>query len=173
MLEEPPDSSSRIYVPMCEAACGIALRLFRDQGGERCAVGFTRLDLLVELLGPDERYYRLTVRAVRELAAQRDVTRLVLDPALVAAPVRELEPLAQPAAPESAAPVPAAHLPAAPVLAAAADAVAPVAAVPAAHRVHRPLDAVRAAWEKNSQAAGILVVSAGAGAAALVLEALK
>jgi len=171
MLEEPPDSSSRIYVPMSDAACGIALRLFRDQGGERCAVGFTRLDLLVELLGPDERYYRLTVRAVRELAAQRGVTRLVLDPALVAAPVRDLEPLAQPAAPVSAAPVPAAHTPAAlvpvSVLATAADATAPVA-----HRAHRPLSAVRNAWE-NSQAAGILVVSAGAGAAALVLEALK
>lgn len=144
MLEQPPDAD-RVYVPLREAACGVSLRLFRDQGGERCAVGFTRLDRMVELLGPDQRYYRLTVRAVRELAAQRDVTRLLLDPALVAAPVHELAPL-----PEGASAAPAAP----------------------ATRAHRPLSAVRTAWE-HSQAAGILVVSAGAGAAALMLEALK
>lgn len=146
MLEEPPDTC-RVYVPLRESACGVALRLFRDQGGERCAVGFTRLERMAELLGPDQRYYRLTVRSVRELAAQRGVTRLTLDPAMVAAPVRDLEPVV--------------HLPATPAKAPAAGS-----------RVHRPLSAMRAAWEQ-SQAAGILVVSAGAGAAALMLEALK
>jgi hypothetical protein len=148
MPEEPPDTA-RVYVPLRESACGVALRLFRDQGGERCAVGFTRLELMARLLGPDQRYYRLTVRSVRELAAQRGVTRLTLDPALVAAPVRELglEPVL--------------HLPQAADTASAAG-----------PRTRRPLTAMRAAWEQ-SQAAGILVVSAGAGAAALMLEALK
>ncbi len=138
MLEEPPDTR-RVYVPLNEGECSVSLRLFRDRGGERCAVGFTRSDRMAELLGPEQPCYRLTVRSVRELAAQRGVTRLILDPALVAAPVRDLEPLSLPAPPQ---------------------------------RTHHPLRAARSAWE-HSQAAGILVVSAGAGAAALVLEALR
>jgi hypothetical protein len=145
MLEEPPDTY-RVYVPLTEGACSVSLRLLRDRGGERCAVGFTRLDRMTELLGSGQPCYRLTVRAVRELAAERGVTRLILDPALVAAPVRDPGPLPQLAVP---APAPA-----------------------AAHRAHHPLRAARTAWE-HSQAAGILVVSAGAGAAALVLEALR
>lgn len=140
MFEEPPDTR-RVYVPLNEGACSVSLRLFRDRGEERCAVGFTRFERMAELLGPEQPCYRLTVRSLRELAAERGVTRLILDPALIAAPVRDLEPL--------------------PALATAPQ---------RAH--HRPLHAARAAWE-NSQAAGILVVSAGAGAAALMLEALR
>ena len=143
MLEEPPDTR-RVYVPLTESACSVSLRLFRDRGGERCAVGFTDFDRLAELLGPDQPCYRLTVRSVRELAAQRGVTRLILDPALVAAPVRDPGTLPL-----------------------------PLPLAEAEHRAHhRPLRAARSAWE-HSQAAGILVVSAGAGAAALVLEALR
>lgn len=159
MLEEPPDTH-RVYVPLTEGSCSVSLRLFRDRGGERCAVGFTDPDRLAELLGPDQRCYRLTVRSVRELAAQRGVTRLILDPALVAAPVRDPESLPRPL-PLVAAAHPAASLPASP----------DPSAAPRAHH-HRPLRAARSAWE-HSQAAGILVVSAGAGAAALVLEALR
>lgn len=45
----------------------------------------------VALLGAEQRYYRLTERAVRDLAADRgvSVSALVVDPGLVAAPVRE------------------------------------------------------------------------------------
>jgi hypothetical protein len=111
---------------------------------------------MAQLLGSDQQCYRLTVRAVRELAAQRGVTRLILDPALVAAPVRDPGPR-----PPAEASRPTASLPASPD---------PAAAQRAHH--HRPLRAARSAWE-HSQAAGILVVSAGAGAAALVLEALR
>jgi hypothetical protein len=183
MLEEPPDSD-RVYVPLCDAGCGVSLRLFRDQGGERCAVGFTRLERLVELLGRDQRYYRLTIRSVRELAGQREVTRLLLDPALVAAPVRsttqdwDLEPaaLAHAAAVHTAANGTTAVHPtpvhAAPTRTAPVGELEPARLRVPAGRGHRPLHAVRTAWE-HSQAAGILVVSAGAGAAALVLEALK
>lgn len=154
MIEEPPDTS-RLYVSLRDAACGVSLRLFRDRGGERCAVGFTRLESMVELLGPDQQYYRLTARSVRELAGQRDVTRLIVDPVLVAAPVHDITPIAEPAI-----------VPASVVLA------RPVPARSNVHS-HMPLSAVRSAWERSSQAAGILVVSAGAGAAALMLEALK
>ena len=160
MLEEPPDTH-RVYVPLTEGACSVSLRLFRDRGGERCAVGFTDFDRMAELLGPDQLCYRLTVRSVRELAAQRGVTRLILDPALVAAPVRDPGSL-----PLTVAAQPTAAYPAAAPHPASCDTAA-------AHRAHhRPLRAARSAWE-HSQAAGILVVSAGAGAAALVLEALR
>ena len=140
MPEEPPDTR-RLYVPLSDAGCGVCLRLFRDRGGERCAVGFSRLEQLVELLGPDQHYYRLTVRSIRELAAAREVTDLVVDPVLVGAPVAALAP---------------------------ADAVRD--AVPAG-RSFSP-GVLRAAWER-SQAAGIIAVSAGAGATALMLEVLK
>lgn len=172
MIEEPPDTS-RLYVPLRDAACGVSLRLFRDRGGERCAVGFTRLENMVELLGPDQQYYRLTARSVRELAGQRDVTRLIVDPVLVAAPVNDITPV-------TITPV----TPVAPVAPVAQPAIVPASVVlarpvPARSNVHShshshlPLSAMRSAWERSSQAAGILVVSAGAGAAALMLEALK
>lgn len=88
MIEEPPDSE-RLYVPLRELPAGICLRLFRDRGGERCAVVFTSLDRLTSLLGAEQPYYRLTERAVRELAADRGVSALIVDPGLVAPPVRE------------------------------------------------------------------------------------
>lgn len=153
MLEEPPDTC-RLYVPLRDAGCGVSLRLFRDRGGERCAVGFTRLESMVELLGPDQQYYRLTARSVRELAGQRDVTRLIVDPVMVGAPVRDVATAAEPV-----------------VLSTPVVLAQPVPA--RSHSHHLPLGAVRLAWERSSQAAGILVVSAGAGAAALMLEALK
>lgn len=39
------------------------------------------------MLGPDQQHYRLAERSVRALAAERGVTRLIVDPGLVAAPV--------------------------------------------------------------------------------------
>ncbi len=144
MLEEPPDTE-RLYVPLHDAACGVALRYFHDQDGSRCAIGFTELGRMAELLGPDQAYYRLTARSVRELAGPAGVTTLVVDP------VRITE------HPE------------------AADAAS--GGTVHFHPLHtrsllHGLSVVRAAWE-HSQAAGIIAVSAGAGAAALVLEALK
>ncbi len=141
MLEEPPDTE-RLYVPLHDVACGVALRYFHDQAGARCAIGFTELGRMAELLGSDQAYYRLTARAVRELAAAAGVTTLIVDPARVTG---HLEP--------------------------AAPAVALGGTVHAHPLVHG-LSAVRSAWE-HSQAAGLIVVSAGAGAAALMLEALR
>jgi hypothetical protein len=146
MLEEPPDTE-RLYVPLHDAACAVALRYFHDQAGSRCAIGFTELGRMAELLGPDQHYYRLTARAVRELAAPAGVTTLIVDPARIS-------------------PLPGTAVPAAGF----AGTVHP-------HPVHtrslvHGLSVVRSAWE-HSQAAGIIAVSAGAGAAALVLEALR
>ncbi len=88
MTEEPSDIG-RLYVPLRDAACGVSLRLFRDRGAVRCAVGFTSADRLAAVLGADQRCYRLTEHAVRTLARERGVMTLIVDPGLVAAPVRE------------------------------------------------------------------------------------
>lgn len=97
MIEEPPDIE-RLYVPLRDAACGVSLRLFRDRGGARCAVGFTSPDRLAAVLGSGQRYYRLTEHAVRALARERGVTALIVDPGLVAPAVTPLpaEPVAKP-----------------------------------------------------------------------------
>lgn len=142
MNGQPPDDG-RLYVPLRQAACGVSLRLFRDRGGNRCAVGFTSEQRLVSVLGPREPFYRLTERAVRELAAERDVFALVVDPGMVAAPVRavaQAQPVVQPQ-PQ------------------------PQLSVRAA-RMRHPLGT----W--SPEATGILVLSAASGAAALLMQVL-
>ena len=100
MIEEPPDIE-RLYVPLRDAACGVSLRLFRDRGGARCAVGFTSPDRLAAVLGSGQHYYRLTEHVVRALARERGVTALIVDPGMVAPAVSPLspEPVAEPAPP--------------------------------------------------------------------------
>lgn len=83
MLEELPDAE-RLYVPLHDVACGVALRYFHDQAGSRCAIGFTDLGRLAEVLGPDQTYYHLTPRAVRELTDAAGVTTLIVDPVRIA-----------------------------------------------------------------------------------------
>lgn len=92
MTSEPPDNERPpddewLYVPLRETACGVCLRLFRDRDGARCAVGFTSEQRLASVLGPRQPFYRLPEHAVRALAAEREVSALVVDPGLVAAPV--------------------------------------------------------------------------------------
>lgn len=141
MIEEPPDPEW-LYVPLHRAACGVCLRLFRGRDGARCAVGFTSAQRLASVLGADEPFYRLPEHAVRELAAERDVFALVVDPGMVAAPVRER--VDEPVAPVAAA--------------------APIAAPAPAHAWMRS----RAAWAP--EATGILLISAVSGAAALLMQ---
>lgn len=90
-MEEQDSETDRLYVPLRDAGrgCGVSLRLFRDRGGFPCAVGFTTAERMAEVLGARQEHYRLTVRALRELARERGVYALVVDPGLVAAPVRE------------------------------------------------------------------------------------
>lgn len=136
MLEQPPDTN-RLYVPLSEAACAVSLRFFRDRGGERCAVGFTTEQRLTALLGPHQRYYRLSEHSVRALARERGVTALVVDPGLVAAPVHE---------PVSAAPRP-----------------EPVRGTRASRRV----EALRAAWGGQSVGILTVSALTGAAAVAM------
>jgi hypothetical protein len=86
MPQEPADTA-RLFVPLQDAACGVSLRLFRDRDGSRCAIGFTTIERLANVLGPQQRYYRLTGHSVRELARERGADALIVDPGLVAAPV--------------------------------------------------------------------------------------
>jgi hypothetical protein len=83
MSQEPADTA-RLFVPLQDAACGVSLRLFRDRDGSRCAIGFTTTERLAGVLGPQQRYYRLTERSVRTLARERGVDALIVDPGLVA-----------------------------------------------------------------------------------------
>lgn len=133
MIEEPPDSD-RLYVPLRELPAGVCLRFFRDRGGQRCAVGFTSLERLTSLLGAGQRYYRLTEHAIHELAADRGVSALIVDPGLVAAPVREPVAIGQTIDHEAAQVTRAAEAtaPAPPPAPASAPAIPSAAAVPSA-----------------------------------------
>jgi hypothetical protein len=134
-------------VPLRDAGCGVAVRMFRDRHGARCAVGFTSAERLASVLGTQQPYYRLTERAVRELAHERGVETLVVDPGLVAAPVRDhVEP--KPLVPSAVVPK-------------------PVAPRPLPSRI----SALRSAFD--AQTAGILAVSAVTGAATLAIQVLK
>jgi hypothetical protein len=149
---EPPDTQ-RLYVPLRQAACGVSLRLFRDRDGTRCAVGFTTVERLVGTLGPDQHHYRLTESAVRALAGERDVHRLIVDPGLVAAPVSAVESTATTITTTTTTPV----FPVAPA--------EPVAA---------PVGSSRSAWTSWSpELVGLLTVSAVTGAAALLMQVIQ
>ena len=76
-----------LCVPVRDTACGFALRLFRNRDGSRCAAAFTSEDRLVAVLGPDQRWLPLPEPALRDLAEPLGVLSLIVDPALVAAPV--------------------------------------------------------------------------------------
>jgi hypothetical protein len=97
MPQEPADTA-RLFVPLQDAACGVSLRLFRDREGSRCAIGFTTTERLANVLGPQQRYYRLTEHSVRELARERGADALIVDPGLVAAAVSPIpaEPVCEP-----------------------------------------------------------------------------
>ena len=158
MSQEPPDPGF-LYVPLQAAACGVALRLFRDRDGTRCAVGFSTLGDLTRVLGPDQQHYRLTERSIRSLAAERGVSRLIVDPGLVAAPV-------------STTTAPAAVVPAV-VPVAVPQPIEPIA-LPVPLRSLEPVASSESAWSGwNPQLVGLLVVSAVTGAAALVMQVIS
>lgn len=76
----------RLFVPLLDGASGVSvsLRLFRDWAETRCAVGFTTAELLESVLGTGHRRYRMTERALRDLARVRGVSRLIINPGLAA-----------------------------------------------------------------------------------------
>ena len=149
MPQEPADTAdtARLFVPLQDAACGVSLRLFRDRDGSRCAIGFTTTERLADVLGPQQRYYRLTERSVRELARERGACALIVDPGLVAAPVSPI--------------------PAEPVREPVPVSLSVRVSEPLARE---PLGTPRSSW--HPELAGLLAVSAVSGAAALLMQVL-
>ena len=90
-MEERASETDRLYVPVREAGCccGVSLQLFRDRDGSRCAVGFTTAERMAEVLGARQECFRMTVRTVRQLARQRGVHTLMVDPGRAAVAARE------------------------------------------------------------------------------------
>ena len=169
MTEEPPDIEW-LYVPLRKAACGVSVRLFRDRGGARCAVGFTSAQRLASVLGPEEPFYRLTESAVRNLAAERGVYALVVDPGLVAAPVQAQVEVEVAARARAQAQVDEKQVRPVEVPVRVEVPAHAIAGVPALSAARDRFRSSRAAW--TPEATGILVVSAVGGAAALLMQVL-
>ena len=80
-----------LFAPVRDTACGTAaLRLFRERDGSRCAVAFSTEERLRSVLGATQRCVPLSEPALREMTDPIGVHHLVVDPNLVAPPVREL-----------------------------------------------------------------------------------
>ncbi|MFJ6384156.1 SAV_915 family protein [Kitasatospora sp. NPDC092039] len=121
------------HVPVTASGTGstTALRLFRLRDGRRCAVGFSSLEALTALLGPDQAHTELGEPALRGLLAPLGIDALVVDPRLVAPSVTAAPTTAPPAtapsvtAPSVTTPSVATPSPAAPPGAAPATPAAP------------------------------------------------
>ncbi|MFF4383792.1 SAV_915 family protein [Kitasatospora sp. NPDC001547] len=87
------------HVPVTASGTGstTALRLFRLRDGRRCAVGFSSLEALTALLGPDQAHTELGEPALRALLAPLGIDALVVDPRLVAPSVTAAPTTAPPA----------------------------------------------------------------------------
>jgi hypothetical protein len=77
-----------LCVPVRDAACGLTLRMFRDRDGSRCAAAFTSETRLTAVLGGGQRWIALSEAALRELTEPLGVRSLIVDPNLIAPPVR-------------------------------------------------------------------------------------
>jgi hypothetical protein len=73
-----------MVVPV-RAGSGMAcLRCGRLPSGERVGIAFTTEDRLARVMGAGQPWIRLDVRAMRELLAPVGVTRIQVDPGLIA-----------------------------------------------------------------------------------------
>ncbi|MEV5508316.1 SAV_915 family protein [Streptomyces orinoci] len=84
----PSGPAPALYVPVRPCPSGFTLRVFRTPLGERTAVAFTSGRLLADCLGPRQAAVRLSLPAVRALAAPLGITGVRIDPQLTAPPVR-------------------------------------------------------------------------------------
>ncbi|MFF0726905.1 SAV_915 family protein [Streptomyces sp. NPDC004134] len=82
--EPAPGARAVLYVPVCPVPYGCTTRFFRTPLGERTAVAFTSRAKLAAALGAGQPGIRLSAGALRALAAPLGVTRLTVDPRLVA-----------------------------------------------------------------------------------------
>ncbi|MFC6081246.1 SAV_915 family protein [Sphaerisporangium aureirubrum] len=74
-------SSVPLFVPVRGTGCSDTLCLFRTAAGKRTAVAFSSPIRLAKVLGPDQRWIRLSEPAVRRMIAGLDVIGIVIDPA--------------------------------------------------------------------------------------------
>ncbi|MGW4644720.1 SAV_915 family protein [Sphaerisporangium sp. NPDC004334] len=70
-----------LVVPVREGTATVSLRLFRTAAGVRTAVAFSSPLALARVLGPAQRWIRLSAPALRHMVADLGVTGIVLDPA--------------------------------------------------------------------------------------------
>ncbi|MFE0460479.1 SAV_915 family protein [Kitasatospora sp. NPDC058965] len=94
-----PGTDPLRFVPVRTVAGVQLLRFFRRRDGGRCAVAFSSVRALHELLGPEQEFAELTERALRALSEPVGVRRICLDPRLVAPPVLPAAPPVDPAPP--------------------------------------------------------------------------
>ncbi|WP_424644271.1 SAV_915 family protein [Embleya sp. AB8] len=133
--EEPATTTTArrvLIVPVRSTAGAEVVRLCRDPLGARVVVAFTSVARLRAVLGVEQEWIRLGAGAVRSLADEAGVERLLIDPAFSAPPVRHEEPTPDPIEPAAPAPTPApAPAPAAAPPAVATAGLAPSRAVSA------------------------------------------
>ncbi|MFB9837228.1 SAV_915 family protein [Actinoallomurus acaciae] len=74
-----------MVVPVRSGSGTVSLRCGRLPGGERVGIAFTTEARLVEAMGADQAWIRIHERAMRAMLAPLGVTRLQVDPRVVAA----------------------------------------------------------------------------------------
>ncbi|MEV4927250.1 SAV_915 family protein [Streptomyces roseoverticillatus] len=82
-----PTSTGRLFVPVGKRRSVHLIRLFRTPLGGRTVIGFTSRARLAGELGDDQACVELAEPTLRALAEPLGVTRLIVDPHLVAAPL--------------------------------------------------------------------------------------
>ncbi|MFI9719865.1 SAV_915 family protein [Streptomyces sp. NPDC052396] len=87
-VRHPSGPAPALFVPVRHCPSGFALRAFRSSLGERTAVAFTSARLLTDCLGPRQAAVRLSLPALRALAAPLGITEVRVDPQLTAPPVQ-------------------------------------------------------------------------------------
>jgi hypothetical protein len=79
-------SASRVLVVPVHAGPGMAsLRCGRLPGGERVGIAFTSQAGLAKVMGADQPWIRLSAAAMRDMLAPLGVTRIQVDPGVIAA----------------------------------------------------------------------------------------
>jgi hypothetical protein len=76
-----------MVVPVRTKAGAASLRCGRLPNGERVGIAFTTADRLTEVMGADQPFIHLHERALKAMLAPLGVTRVQVDPGVVAAPL--------------------------------------------------------------------------------------
>lgn len=85
-LASRPVSASKLLVVPVHAGPGMAsLRCGRLPGGERVGIAFTSQAGLAEVMGAGQPWIRLSAAAMRDMLAPLGVTRIQVDPGVIAA----------------------------------------------------------------------------------------